>query len=313
MKTVVFYHSHCLDGTMAAAAALHAGNLSGDKPVLLPLSYKEITEEEFFATHSRAPMRKAIEGVGEAKSFKVVFVDICPKAEVLVRLAGVVPEGVLVLDHHKSAQEDLKDFVDSPIPNLEVVFDMSKSGAALSWEHFCGHKPILVQHVEDRDLWKFKLDLTRELNLWLSVTATKNDPESFLKASEAVEQFPEAIKERALTLSQMQGQVVQDQASKWRRVALEGFPNGAIVPAVAYPSEVCEYVYDHHEVDWVMGFSFTRGGDVAISLRSKNGRETSADVTKIARMFGGGGHVNASGCVMDLDVFMEIYKSSGPR
>lgn len=303
MNIAVFYHSHCLDGTMAAAAAQLAARKSENKYVLSPINYSQATSQEFFYGQ-RSPFRYAAKMLGNVD--EVYFVDFCPKAEVLVALSNKVSK-VVVLDHHKTAQEDLEGL---KRPNLEVIFDMEKSGARLAWEYFHNEVPSLVAYVEDRDLWRFTLDKTRQVNLWLSTAASKNDPETFLWAVDQFDKFPGVVKESADVLYKLQENLVKEQATKWRKLDMDKFRNGAIVPAVNFASEVCEHVYDNNEVDWVMGFSFTKDGRVAISLRSKQERSSSVDVTEIARMFGGGGHKHASGCAMDLDVFTEIYQSS---
>src|SRR3546814_14723859 len=47
---------------------------------------------------------------------------------------------------------------------LGVIFDMDRSGAGLTWDFFHdAARPPLIDHVEDRDLWRFSLDDTREI------------------------------------------------------------------------------------------------------------------------------------------------------
>lgn len=87
---------------------------------------------------------------------------------------------VVVLDHHKTAMEDLagyplaetceEDFHDrakrcradeggrEPGDLVGVNFDMSKSGARMTWDWFHPGEPLpeIVRIVEERDLWKEK-------------------------------------------------------------------------------------------------------------------------------------------------------------
>ena len=69
---------------------------------------------------------------------------------------------ITIIDHHKTAIENLSDLKH---PNLELVFDIEHSGAVLTWKHFFGEAlvPQILLHIEDRDLWKFKLSKTREI------------------------------------------------------------------------------------------------------------------------------------------------------
>lgn len=71
---------------------------------------------------------------------------------------------VYVIDHHKTAMENLEG-LDKEYSNLTLHFDMEKSGAVLAWE-FLNPKvtpPRILLHIQDRDLWKFKLPHTREI------------------------------------------------------------------------------------------------------------------------------------------------------
>jgi len=42
---------------------------------------------------------------------------------------------------------------------------MSRSGCVLTWQHFFHDlkPPKILLHIEDRDIWRFKLDDTREI------------------------------------------------------------------------------------------------------------------------------------------------------
>jgi hypothetical protein len=90
----------------------------------------------------------------------LILVDFSYKRDVMLSLieqAGAV----LIIDHHQTAESDLRD-----LPEMaRTVFDMNKSGAMLTWEHFFPGEmpPLLIDHVQDRDLWRFRLPLTREI------------------------------------------------------------------------------------------------------------------------------------------------------
>jgi uncharacterized protein len=71
-------------------------------------------------------------------------------------------KSVTILDHHKSAAE-----IETLIKAGEVkgIFDIAHSGAMLAWKWFFPDKeaPLLLRHIEDRDLWKFEMPWTREI------------------------------------------------------------------------------------------------------------------------------------------------------
>ena len=59
---------------------------------------------------------------------------------------------VLILDHHKSALENLNGH-----PNC--FFDMNRSGAGIAWDYFHPNvpRPDFINYIEDQDLWRFSL------------------------------------------------------------------------------------------------------------------------------------------------------------
>ena len=89
----------------------------------------------------------------------VILVDFSykrPVMEVIVERA----KSVLVLDHHKTAEEDLRG-----LAGAHVTFDMNRSGVILAWDHYFPNEPPppLLNHIQDRDLWRFLLPGTREI------------------------------------------------------------------------------------------------------------------------------------------------------
>ena len=116
----------------------------------------------------------------------VVIVDFSYPETVIMEMAKTAAS-VLILDLHASAQRDLAglppartnwtDHVEEALryrhggaaDRLGALFDMNHSGARLAWDFFHPGEqiPLLVLHVEDRDLWRFSLPGTREIQSWL--------------------------------------------------------------------------------------------------------------------------------------------------
>lgn len=141
-KSLVLYHASCADGFGAAWAAW---KYFGDNADYKPVSYGG--------------------EVPDVQGYKRVYlVDFSYPLNVINKMREGAPysDYVIIIDHHKSAQEMLKDY-----PFAE--FDMAHSGACLTWLYF--HRavevPQLIKTIEDRDLWLFKLPNTRELSAWI--------------------------------------------------------------------------------------------------------------------------------------------------
>ncbi|MBF4253709.1 phosphohydrolase, partial [Vibrio anguillarum] len=92
----------------------------------------------------------------------VIIVDFSFKKDDMKQLAQKA-KSITVIDHHKTAEKELSELLEGGV--IDGVFDMTKSGAMLAWEWFFGdvEPPALIQHIQDRDLWKFELPGTREI------------------------------------------------------------------------------------------------------------------------------------------------------
>jgi uncharacterized protein len=60
----------------------------------------------------------------------------------------------LVLDHHKSAEDNLCDLEDE-----YKIFDMKRSGVGITWDFYFPNEPLpdFLAFIQDRDLWKYEL------------------------------------------------------------------------------------------------------------------------------------------------------------
>jgi oligoribonuclease NrnB/cAMP/cGMP phosphodiesterase (DHH superfamily) len=209
--------------------------------------------------------------------------------------------GILVLDHHKSAQADLAAFIGLGQPfeiPLTAVFDMNRSGARLAWDYADddGHPPpLLVNLVEDRDLWRFALGpLTRFTHAVLASL-----PETF----ESVDQVAQTLVHNAGMIED-QGAAILRQSDKdvqrmiavsRRAMTIAGHP----VPVVNAPPWMASEIGNILAVGHAFAATYydTASGKRSFSLRSE---ASGADVSEIASRFGGGGHAHAAGFAMPL-------------
>jgi len=133
MTKLCIYHANCADGFTSAWAV-----------------WKRYPDTEFHEGFYGTPPP-------DCTDREVVLVDFSYKRDVLLEMAAQA-ESILILDHHKSAEAELVDLPD----NVTTVFDMNRSGAMISWEYYHDEiPPVFVEHVQDRDLWRFKVDGTR--------------------------------------------------------------------------------------------------------------------------------------------------------
>ena len=130
---LVIYHGKCPDGFGAALAAWLYFEGQGE---YLGVSHGKVTTlEDLPALEGRA----------------VYILDFSFEASLMQGIDERAAKLVL-LDHHQSAADKLGRF---QCRCGAVHFDMSQSGAMLSWKFFFPEQPVpdLIRYVQDRDLW----------------------------------------------------------------------------------------------------------------------------------------------------------------
>lgn len=237
----------------------------------------------------------------------VLIVDFSYKRPVLEAMAKTA-EGIIVLDHHKSAEADLAPYAGWPFGssgvNEEVVmrgaagglplaalFDMNKSGARLAWEYaFPGAEiPEMVRHVEDRDLWRFAIPGTREINAALfSLEYTFPIWDEFAKR---LETYPDEIIGEGAAIERKHHKDVRELLKVCTREMVIG---GHRVKVANIPYTLSSDAAGALAEGQPFGACYfdDKDGNRVFSLRSRAG---GLDVSEIAAAYGGGGHAAASG------------------
>lgn len=257
-KLLVLYHAGCRDGFAAAWAVWRAAPGAEFVPV---------------AYGSDPP---------DVRGRAVVIADFSYPRPVMERIADECAS-LTVLDHHQTAEAALLGFAH---PKAEVVFDMNRSGAGITWDHFfVGQpRPWLIDYVEDRDLWRHKLPNGPAVNAFLGTL--RYDFEHWYQTSRM-----DVAKAAEL------GEVVEDKirhyvtevAKNARRVMFEGYE----VPVVNAPqvdiSELLSFLCNGEK--FAIGYWQRSDGSFSYGLRSRG----EFDVSELAKRHGGGGHKNAAG------------------
>ncbi len=256
---VVVYHGNCMDGFGAAWAVRQS---FGDNAEYVPAMYG-----------NDPPV---------VLGRDVLIVDFSYPRDVLLHLHAEA-RSIVVLDHHKSAAEDLRDL---PF----AVFDMDRSGAGLAWDYcFNKPRPRLIDYIEDRDLWRFALPDSKAINAWIGCVEMNFASYDFLASTLEAGTFMVVTMGEAV-LAKIQ-QYVRSMAKEAQRLELLGH----WVPVVNAPyvntSELVGHLAEQPDVPFAVGWYRDRDGVYRYSLRSRG----DFDVSALARHFGGGGHKNAAG------------------
>lgn len=269
---VVIYHgSNCLDGFGSAYAAWRYFHLE-----------QGIRAEYQAASHGEAPPN--------CQGRDVYILDFSYKRPVLTALCQVARK-VVILDHHISAQQDLAG-LDQEFSNLEVVFDMNRSGAVITWEYF--HRtplPRLLAAVQDRDLWQFRIPDSQHINsalmshpldfeLWHSFARSEEDLERLAHEGRAINRYRDQM------------------IAQYRSRAVLGSIAGHEVPIVNCPLAIVSELVGELAVGYPFAAGYTdKGTKRGWSLRST---AEGLNVAEIASRFGGGGHARAAGFATEI-------------
>jgi len=221
----------------------------------------------------------------------VLLVDFSYKRAVMediVEHAG----SVTIIDHHKTAIEDLEG-----IKDVECVFDVEHSGAMLTWKYFFGDAkpPILIDIIEDRDLWRFKLPMTRDVQ-----AALFSYPYDFDVWTELMKKDWRALAADGIAIERKHHKDVAELCGVVQRTMEIG---GIDVPVANLPYTLTSDA--GHLMSLTSPFAACYWDTPAGRVFSLRSGEDGMDVSVIAAKYGGGGHKHASGFRVPFEQLIE--------
>lgn len=290
-KYLVIYHGNCWDG--AAAAYCMMCHLQKAAPV----NWEDIIVQPW----TYGDKRDVVEYVkGLVDLVAIYIVDFSFARSTLQQLCTTINvDSVMVVDHHKTAQAELENWLDAPI-NFGCMFDMARSGARLCFNMCCAQLgpavEQLVNYVQDRDLWEWKLAGTTAVMAWMDTM--DRTPANFAVAVKhnGPRDGIEVIKTKGLAILEYQHRVITEHASRAALVKRDGY-TFATVNATTLPSEIGHALlekFPEADVAHMYNDRYDLGKRIH-SLRSRKATEGGVDVSAIAKKHGGGGHYSAAG------------------
>ncbi len=274
-NTLVLYHADCMDGYAAAWAVWkQLGNAA-----------------KYQAVRHHAPLPDFQAGT------VIYIVDFCYPMEVLVSAAKKASK-IVVLDHHISAQKDFETYQNKQcLPsNLEMKFIQQHSGCVITWQYFQGDNselPVLLQHIEDHDLWKHQLPKTEEIcrALYLRLPVNFYAFEK-IKLSTLRREGELLIKQQRLNIARL---------FKARHKVKLNNQNGLAVNAPGmFSSDLGHQLAEKSGTFGLTYFYHGKHQRYECGLRSIG----DFDVSELAKKYGGGGHKNAAGFRVDQATFL---------
>lgn len=267
---LVVYHGNCFDGFTAAWA---------------------VRQKHQNATPWAAGYGQDLppEHLWEGKH--VLIVDFSYPGPQLLEMASKA-KSVTVLDHHVSAMRDLCHLLKERV--IQGEFDMDKSGARLAWEYTWGTgvaSPVLIDMVEDRDLWLKRIEGTDALSAYLG--AEDMVFERWTEIARKLENpgSRQAILAEGAAIRRSHEKLIEGIISQTQRSMIIG---GIEVPVACVPYAFASDAGNLLSRDWIFAATYVDRGDGKrqFSLRRSIG---DVDVSEIAKLYGGGGHAAAAG------------------
>lgn len=221
-----------------------------------------------------------------------------PRAELRTLLNR--SKSLVVLDHHKTAKEALEG-------EPYAIFDMNRSGAVIAWEYFHPGVPVptLLQMIQDRDLWVWKMPKSKVFLNYLEVYGhdvetwdqiAEPGPETY-EAGKVIEAYKQSILDYSVSLDNDRLVI-----KTWKDTGLKV----AICNTTVLQSDVGAAMYSKFDVDFSLSYFIDKDGVVRLSFRSDNSRKEPCDVSAIAKEFSGGGHRCSAGGRTNLKGLGEI-------
>jgi oligoribonuclease NrnB/cAMP/cGMP phosphodiesterase (DHH superfamily) len=284
---VIIFHYPCQDGLASCWIAHNYLNNINSEHELIPIQNQSYDNEFLNNLYEKI------------KDKYVGIFDFSFNLEITEKIKSL-SKGLIILDHHITNQETLKDLD-------YAYFDMNLSGTGLSWNYFhpTEEMPVFLQMIQDRDLWTWKLPLSKDFCDGFHFTTSLNSDfqDSFIYFDELYENPAKVNKYTEF------GNLLRKKKDK------------TLYGIVKTNKKIYNYVFNDkeykvqmancdHEMASDLGSMFSKGDncDFAVIWRYDHNTEKywlslrscdKANVADIAKSFGGGGHKNAAGCNID--------------
>lgn len=293
---LVIYHGKCADGFSAAWCFHHVEQ------------YWETNFDFHAGIYNDPPL--------DVSDRVVYLVDFSYKSAVVEEMAKSAKQ-IILIDHHKTAIDDLAPLIESKV--IQAYTDLERSGAMLAWDYLFNSQhgdngdvlethdrgspyyvepPKLLRYIQDRDLWKFKLANSRDINA--NVFSFEYTFENWDKLMKANEHDLMQMTVAGAAIERKHHKDIKELLDVCKRYMVIG---GHDVPVASLPytltSDAGHAMAESHKEGSVFAACYWDTATHRVfSLRST---DNGLDVSKVAAMYNGGGHKNAAGFRVERD------------
>ena len=269
MRPLIIYHGNCADGFSAAWCFWR--------------KYRDACDYVAGVYQQQPP---------DVTGRSVYLVDFSYKRATVLEMLEKA-EHVCLIDHHKTALEDLAGMESE---KFSTYTDLNRSGATLAWDFLFPDeaRPLLLGHVEDRDLWRFKLPGTREIQANVFSYEYSFELWDKLMSAGQAELLQMTVAGAAIERKHHKD-IAQLVKVCRRRMTIAGFE----VWAASIPYTLTSDAGHLMAAGEPFAVCYWDTADCRVfSLRSQ---DEGSDVSEIAKQYGGGGNAHAAGFKVPRD------------
>jgi oligoribonuclease NrnB/cAMP/cGMP phosphodiesterase (DHH superfamily) len=299
----IIYHNPCSDGTGSAYTAyLFLSQNEPNKKMDYFSSATDMADTNtiiYFPTGHNAVYP-------DLTGRTVLFCDISPNKKFCDEL---IKKNItfIIIDHHITAINDLSD-----VPDTYKIFNINHSGAWLTWKYFFPHRkvPLMIEYIQDRDIWTNKLPHTDAFASWFHTLPHEiYEYDKYLDDDELLKM----INTKGLPYVEQNNKYINRglRCAKPKFIEIENkYYFVAFLNSTILKSDFGNKIFQKFPlIDFSAIYSINDNLNTTnFSLRST---DKHIDVSLIAKIFGSGGHRNASSVLMNTVTNVLIDQRSG--
>lgn len=316
-ENIIFYHKNCNDGFISSRVV--NSKFKNSKNNLISLGYGSELNKEIMNELSK---------LQNPSDTNIIFVDFSPDEETSKYFLTSLDKykSIIIIDHHKTfAEKFVKLFnemypnytktkidIDSSFiiklpPTLYFYFDVNMCGSTLAYKVFNEENeiPMLLKHIEDRDIWLNKLQPYTDYIAEAISCDEKFIEDKFNNNNIYEDETLNELKIVGEHYSNYKKHLVDKTINDWEKHKTYISINGNKIPAINYQlfqseigSEVAKKVKE--QICCIYNVNLFKN-EVVISFRSTN-----KTARKYAELLGGGGHDDAAGAKIKVHEFKKL-------
>lgn len=291
----IFYHSPsikgCPDGNISAMCAYLFLTKNNPQKKVIMSTYKSIHSDlKYNNTIIFFPTDYMKKNIINLKNRNVLMCDVSFPKYIIDDIIKT-SSSFLLIDHHHTAEKDLAE-----LDNKYKIFDMNHSAAWLTWNYFFPSVkvPLLIKYIQSRDIWTKDMENTDAFSYWFDTI-----PQIFEEYKKYLDDnlLLDMIKNKGLIYQELNETYIKNCTNyaipKFMKIGEKYYfvvyLNGTILKSDLGNKLINEYSMANFSAIYTVN---DKTNSSCFCLRST---DKHTNVGDIAKLFGGGGHRNASG------------------